>query len=220
MSKIPVKSSLVNRNSQFIAQFGTWKNSFYSVMNIEDLCEPITDGTHQTPVYVDSPAEGVRFLSSKDVTNRYIDWNNSKYIPYSLHEQLYARIAPRKGDILLAKNGTTGVCAIVDRDEIFDIYVSLALLRFLPGHNVKYMWAALNMPETKEQFDARLKGIGVPNLHLGEIKKTKLIVPPIQAQNEFALFLDQSDKSKFAALNVSNLNLSLSSALPNAPLMK
>jgi len=32
-------------------------------------------------------------------------------------------------DVLLAKNGTTGVAAIVDRDVVFDIYVSLALLR-------------------------------------------------------------------------------------------
>ena len=119
------------------------------------------------------------------------------YIPPELHEQLYKRIAPRKGDILLAKNGTTGIAAIVDRDVVFDIYVSLALLRFLPGCNVKYMWAAINMPETKKQFDSRLKGIGVPNLHLGEIKKARIIVPPIAAQDQFAEFLEQSDKSKF-----------------------
>ena len=201
--------------SQFIARFGTWKSSQYPVRCIEDLCEPISDGTHQTPVYVDNPDEGIRFLSSKDVASRYIDWNNNKYIPFDLHEQLYARISPRKGDILLAKNGTTGICAIVDRDEIFDIYVSLALLRFLPGNNVKYMWAAINMPETKEQFDSRLKGIGVPNLHLSEIKKTRLVVPPIELQDDFSRFLEQSDKSKFAALNVSNLNLSLASNQEN-----
>ena len=169
-------------------------------MNIEDLCEPITDGTHQTPIYVDSPDDGVRFLSSKDVTSRYIDWDNNKYIPYTLHEQLHARISPRKGDILLAKNGTTGICAIVDRNEVFDIYVSLALLRFLPGYNIKYMWTAINMPETKEQFDSRLKGIGVPNLHLSEIRKTKIVVPPIPLQDEFAHLVEQSDKSKLLTL--------------------
>jgi restriction endonuclease S subunit len=59
------------------------------------------------------------------------------------------------------------------------------------------MWAAINMPETKKQFDSRLKGIGVPNLHLGEIKKARIVVPPIAEQEQFALFLEQSDKSKF-----------------------
>jgi len=39
------------------------------------------------------------------------------------------RVSPRLNDILLAKNGTTGVAAIVDKEIPFDIYVSLALLR-------------------------------------------------------------------------------------------
>ena len=51
------------------------------------------------------------------------------YIPETLHQELYTRLAPKIGDILLAKNGTTGVAAIVDREEVFDIYVSLALIR-------------------------------------------------------------------------------------------
>ena len=177
--------------------FGTHENTNYPVKTLEELCEPIKDGTHQTPTYTDDKENGFVFLSSKDVTSKYVDWEHPMYIPAELHEQLYKRIAPRKGDILLAKNGTTGIAAIVDRDVVFDIYVSLALLRFHPGHNVKYMWAAINMPETKIQFDSRLKGIGVPNLHLGEIKKARIVVPPIAAQEHFALYLEQSDKSKY-----------------------
>jgi len=53
------------------------------------------------------------------------------YIPEYLHEELYGRLAPAKDDILLAKNGTTGVAAIVDHEEVFDIYVSLALIRII-----------------------------------------------------------------------------------------
>lgn len=199
--------------SQFIERFGTYKDTQYPIKTLEELCEPIKDGTHQTPTYTDDKENGYLFLSSKDVTSRYVDWEHPMYIPPELHEQLYKRIAPRKGDILLAKNGTTGIAAIVDRDEIFDIYVSLALLRPLAGTNVKYLWQAINMPETKMQFDARLKGIGVPNLHLGEIKKAKIVVPPLEKQIEFASFLEESDKSKFeikkSIENISDLIKSL-----------
>ena len=176
--------------------FGTYNNSKYPIKTLEELCEPIKDGTHNTPTYTDDKENGFIFLSSKDVTSKYIDWEHTMYIPLELHNQLSKRISPRKGDILLAKNGTTGIAAIVDRDEIFDIYVSLALLRFLPGYNITYMWAAINMPETKQQFDSRLKGVGVPNLHLGEIKKAMIVVPPIEEQEIFARFIEQSDKSK------------------------
>ena len=79
---------------------------------LDDLCEFITDGTHQTPEYCEEG--GVIFLSSKDVTERKINWDDVKHIPDSLHEKLYKRLRPQKNDILLAKNGTTGVAAIVD----------------------------------------------------------------------------------------------------------
>lgn len=185
--------------SRFVELFGTiHDNKFgYEIKTLQDVCEQIKDGTHQTPTYTDDTVNGYKFLSSKDVTTGIIDWNHLKYIPAELHKELYARIAPRKGDILLAKNGTTGIAAVVDRDEVFDIYVSLALLRPIEINSV-YLWVAINSLETKQQFDSSLKGIGVPNLHLGEIKKARIIVPPIEEQTKFAAFVEQTDKSKLA----------------------
>ena len=184
--------------ARFVELFGSVENNEfgYEIMNIQDVCEPIKDGTHQTPTYTNDAEKGYKFLSSKDVTSGKIDWAHLKYIPEELHNELYKRLSPRKGDILLAKNGTTGVAAIVDRDEVFDIYVSLALLRPLGTVTSEYLCAAVNSAETKRQFDNSLKGIGVPNLHLGEIKKTKIIVPPMERQNHFATFVKQVDKSK------------------------
>ena len=96
---------------------------------------------------------------------------------------------------MLAKNGTTGIAAIVDIDEVFDIYVSLALIRPI-GINTFYLWAAINSDETKRQFDASLKGIGVPNLHLSEIKKVKILLPPLELQEQFEIFIETANKSK------------------------
>lgn len=185
--------------SRFIEMFGTiHDNCFgYEECALQDVCEPIRDGTHQTPEYTDDANRGYKFLSSKDVTSGSIDWDHLKYIPEYLHQELYARIAPKKGDILLAKNGTTGIAAIVDREEVFDIYVSLALLRPLNMDSV-YLWSAINATETKRQFDASLKGIGVPNLHLSEIRKARILNPPMNKQKEFAAFVRQTDKSKLA----------------------
>lgn len=147
-----------------------------------DICEFITDGTHQTPKYCESG--GYIFLSSKDVTSHRIDWANAKRIPGSLHEKLYSRLAPRKNDVLLAKNGTTGVAAIVDRDEIFDVYVSLAVLRPKAEIFPEYLLYAINSPICKRQFDAGLKGVGVPNLHLNVIRETEISVPSYSQQIE------------------------------------
>ena len=156
---------------------------------LDDLCEFITDGTHQTPEYCEEG--GVIFLSSKDVTERKINWDDVKHIPDSLHEKLYKRLSPQKNDILLAKNGTTGVAAIVDRDEIFDIYVSLAVLRPIKSIYPKYLLYAINSPVAKRQFDAGLKGIGVPNLHLGAIRETVINVAEREEQELICETLDK-----------------------------
>ena len=189
---------------RFVELFGSiYDNKFgYDMMTLQDVCEPIKDGTHQTPIYTEDTVKGYKFLSSKDVTSGKIDWNHLKYIPENLHDELYKRVSPRKGDILLAKNGTTGIAAVVDRDEVFDIYVSLALLRPLEMIVPEYLCSAVNAIETKHQFRSSLKGIGVPNLHLGEIKKTKIIVPPLDKQIAFADFVHQIDKSKFGHLSM------------------
>ena len=189
--------------SQFVEMFGNVndnKNS-YEIKTLNEVFEFIKDGTHSTPTYTNDKINGIKFLSAKDVTKGTINWENIKYIPLELHEQLVKRVKPQKGDILLAKNGTTGVCTKVDRDEIFDIYVSLALLRPKEGYVVDYLVQAINNDMTKEQFDRSLKGVGVPNLHLGEIQKVKIIVPPIELQNQFAEIVKQIDKQKFEIEN-------------------
>lgn len=156
---------------------------------LDELCEFITDGTHQTPEYCEEG--GVIFLSSKDVTERKINWDDVKHIPESLHQKLYKRLSPRLNDILLAKNGTTGVAAIVDRDRIFDVYVSLAVLRPLESVCPKYLLYAINSPVANRQFNAGLKGIGVPNLHLGVIRETVINVAPRDEQERICEILDK-----------------------------
>ena len=99
----------------------------------------------------------------------------------------------------MSKNGVNyGVAAINDTDEVFDIYVSLALLRPTEVIDPVYFRCVINNPDTKRQFDGSIKGIGVPNLHLGEIKKTKILLPPLKLQNQFADFVTQTTKLKFA----------------------
>ncbi len=154
---------------------------------LNDICSLITDGTHQTPTYAD---EGVIFLSSKNVTSGRIDWERIKYIPESLHLELSRRLKPQLNDILLAKNGTTGVGAIVDRDEVFDIYVSLALLRLIDNVSPRFILTFINSPIAKEQFNRRLKGVGVQNLHLREIREVRLGLPPYGEQERIVNYVE------------------------------
>ena len=151
---------------------------------LQTICYPITDGTHKTPTYSDS---GYIFLSAKNITTGKINWNDIMYIPKSLHDELYSRVSPKMNDILLAKNGTTGVAAIVDRECEFDIYVTLALLRVVNNNiSSQYLLKIIASDTIQDYFKSSLKGIGVPNLHLEHIRTTLIPNPPINEQNKIA----------------------------------
>lgn len=185
--------------ARFVEMFGTLHDNEnrFNIVTIEEVCSIIKDGTHQTPHYTEDKINGYKFLSSKDVMSQKIDWKNIKYIPKDLHEKLYASIQPQRNDILMSKNGVNyGVAAVNDTDEVFDIYVSLALLRPKQLIDPVFFRCVINSIETKRQFDMSIKGIGVPNLHLGEIKKTKIILPPMVLQKQFVTFVKQIDKSR------------------------
>jgi len=148
---------------------------------LSEICEKITDGTHQTPKYFDN---GFIFLSSRNVTSGKIDWDKIKYIDKKQHLEMHKRVRPKINDILLAKNGTTGVAAMVDKDVDFDIYVSLALLRAKEMIEPNFLLYFVNSPVAKKQFNKRLKGSGVPNLHLEEIREVVISFPKFLSEQK------------------------------------
>jgi type I restriction enzyme, S subunit len=184
LAKENVQRNLQNAKELFQSELNsifTNKGEGWVEKTLKDLCDKITDGTHQTPKYFES---GYIFLSSKNVTSGVIDWDNIKYIDEKQHLEMQKRLSPRVNDILLAKNGTTGVAAIVDRDVTFNIYVSLALIRSLGEVTPQYLLYYINSSSAKKQFNKRLKGVGVPNLHLEEIREVLVPFPTFLEKQE------------------------------------
>lgn len=142
---------------------------------LEDLCYQITDGTHYTPSYVE---QGVKFLSVKNVRENEIYFDkDTKYITKEEHEKLKKRAFPQANDILLTKIGATyGYAAVIPAQvEEFSIFVSLALLKVKREIiDSKYLSIVLNSRIAKRQMDRVIKGVGVPDLHLEDIRNLKI----------------------------------------------
>ena len=191
-AKENAEKNLENANEIFesyLQSFFENKGEGWEEKTLMEVCEKITDGTHQTPTYYN---DGIIFLSSRNVTSGKINWEKIKYIDKKQHLEMHKRVAPRINDILLAKNGTTGVAAMVDKDITFDIYVSLALLRPLDTLLPSFLLYFINSPSAKKQFNKRLKGMGVPNLHLEEIRE--VVIPFPKSIKEQQLIVKKFDK--------------------------
>ena len=180
-----VSYSTINKWSlDDIFKKNTITSTKFPLINLDSVCSKITDGTHQTPKYFN---EGMIFISAKNVTKEVIDWEDVKYVSKEAYQEYNKRLKPQINDIFLAKNGTTGVAAILEEEKEFSIYVSLALLRpIIKTIFPHYLLHIINSDIARIQFFSRLIGIGVPNLHLGEIKDVKIPLPPLGTQKGIA----------------------------------
>jgi type I restriction enzyme S subunit len=153
------------------------------------ILNKLTDGTHKTPKYV---MTGVKFVSVKDMSSGSLCLDNTKFITEEEHEELYARCNPERGDILLSKVGTTGVPAIVDTDEMFSLFVSVALLKINSKclYN-KYLYYVIYSPLVQKQASANTRGVGNKNWVLDAIADTVVPLPPLAEQKRIVAKIEE-----------------------------
>ena len=150
------------------------------------ILEKLTDGTHSTPRYTDS---GVPFISVKDVSSGVLSFDSAKHISENEHRELYKRCDPKRGDILLTKVGTTGIPVIVDTDEEFSLFVSVAQLRF--SHSLldkNYLLLLIQSPLVQQQCTEHTRGVGNKNWVMRDIANTLVAIPPLAEQKRIVAF--------------------------------
>lgn len=167
------------------------------VVRLSEITTRITDGVHQKPNYTES---GVPFISVKDITTGTLKFEGCKYISHADHLKFTNRCKAEKHDILYTKVGATyGRPALVDTDLEFSLYVSVCLIK--PQRKLVdpfFLNAALGTAALKSQADRRIKGIGVPDLHLDQIQKFLIPLPSMEEQREFARRIAAVEKLKTA----------------------
>lgn len=67
----------------------------------------------------------------------------------------------------------------------------------LSKSNPYYLCAYTNLPHGKRQIDEGTGGAAQQHFNVGKYNKLQLMLPPIEKQDEFVLFMEQVDKSKF-----------------------
>ena len=183
--------------SIFLDRFGdpTTNPKGMTVVRLSDVTTRITDGVHQKPDYTES---GVPFISVKDITTGVLSFNDCKFISREDHNKFTKRCGPEKSDILYTKVGATyGRPALVDTEREFSIYVSVCLIK--PQKKLvdpMFLCATLGTTAVKGQADKRIKGIGVPDLHLDQIQSFLIPLPSLSEQRDFARCVVAVEKAK------------------------
>ena len=144
-----------------------------------DIVLSLTDGAHKTPHYT---ASGIPFISVKDLSDGFVNFENTKFISPAEHKELAKRCNPQKSDILLTKVGTTGIPVVIDTEQEFSLFVSVALLKLPSCISPIFLKYIILSPVVQKQCKEHTRGVGNKNWVLSDIRNTIFPLPPLPEQ--------------------------------------
>lgn len=163
----------------------------WEVKSAEDVCTKVTDGTHDTPK---ATLSGVPYITAIHVKNGKIDFANSLFLPEDIHSNIYRRCNPQKGDLLVVNIGA-GVadCGFVNVDFEFSLK-NVALLKPDRKQLVpEYLFQHHSFKQGRIAHQVKSGG-AQPFLSLKDLRKLKIVTPPLPEQSKIAQILSTWDR--------------------------
>ena len=192
--------------SRFVEMFGdTESNSNgFPTYKLSSLCAV----SSSKRIYQDEQSSsGVPFLRISNLVELIESgyFNSDLFIPEGkYHELLENDLVPKAGDILVTSRGTLGKCYIVQKNDKF--YFQDGMISWLYDIDSSitplYLTLLFDTRDIKRQIENLQSGSTVAYLSIAMLKKLNIVVPPITLQEQFAAFVEQTDKSKLAVKKV------------------
>ncbi len=146
------------------------------------ICE-VKDGTHDSPRYL---AEGIPFVTQKNVTVDGLSLTNTRYISQEDHDNFYRRSNAAYGDILISMIGANrGMACLIDDRTVFSIK-NVCLVKSSENINERYLLAYLKSTRAAEFVRSKSKGGAQEFIGLTELRKFPIIVPTRRDQDTLA----------------------------------
>ena len=183
--------------SIFLDMFGdpVTNEKGWEVKTLRDVCNKITDGTHDTPQRLD---KGVKFITGKHIRPFIVDYDNSDYVSEEVHKEIYLRCNPEYGDVLYTNIGAGIGNAAINIVEYEFSMKNVALLKLhksiADGFFIEFY---LNNDKIKSAIIENFSNGGAQKfLSLKSIAKIPVSIPPLSLQLPFALKIEAIERQK------------------------
>ena len=185
--------------SRFIELFGTVKDNPYHfpTATLKEVCHKITDGKHGgCEQETDS---GYYYVGAREIYDGVIHYDTAPQITFADFAKDYRRCNIEQGDMVIVNTGATiGKSAIASSHltERTLLQKSVALIKVktdvISAKFLRYCYMANPSMYMVESASAQ------PNLLLSKMNAPVIYLPPMELQEQFAAFVEQTDKSKLA----------------------
>ena len=183
--------------ARFIELFGTEtefdKWPCCTIGDVADVCVGVV--IKPTQYYTDKGIPAFRSLNIGEMHVKDSDW---VYFTEEGHQKNQKSVV-HKNDVLVVRSGAPGTACVAT--EKYDGYNAVDIIIAHPDNskvNSIFLAAFTNMPHGMNQIRERTGGAAQQHFNVGGYKAMRLIMPSIELQNQYAAFVEQTDKSKVA----------------------
>lgn len=164
----------------------------WRVVTIGEVLNRITYGfTNPMP----TTDEGPWMVTAKDVADGKINFETARRTSRKAYEELLTdKSRPKRGDVLITKDGTLGRVGVVETDDVC-INQSVALLQ--PNERIRSRFLAwsLRAPTMQWRLLQDAGGSAIKHLYITKIADTKFALPPINTQDAVLEFVEASSRA-------------------------
>jgi type I restriction enzyme S subunit len=159
------------------------------------------DGNHggDYPRSEEFVGSGVPYIGANSIVNGEIDFSMAKFLTVERAGKLRKGIA-QNDDVLFAHNATVGPTVVLKTTEP-KVILSTSLTAYRCNQSKllpNYLKAYMQSDGFVRQYSGEMKQTTRNQVPITAQKKYLFLVPPIVEQEQFATFVEQTDKSKLA----------------------
>lgn len=185
--------------SAFLEMFGDpvtnpkgWRKS-----SLNSVCQAIVDCPHTTPNWTD---DGVVCLRTSNLTKGGWDWSDKRFVTENEYQERSKRSEACPGDIILSREGTVGVAAIVEPGMRVCMGQRLVQVRpDLKETHPNFLLQLLLYDLAPVRIERLMVGSTAKHLNVKDLRELKIFVPPIALQQKFS---DVASRLKIETTNM------------------
>ena len=139
-------------------------------------------------------------LRGLNCKNGHLVLDDIKWIDQAISDAL-PRSKLYKGDILMTYAGTIGDVAMVDKDNTYHLAPNVSKISINNTNEINPVFLTQLFLNTHDYIMSFASQVAQASINMQKIRDFDYYFPPIELQNQFAAFVAQVDKSKFALSN-------------------
>lgn len=184
--------------ARFVEMFGSYPENekAYPVVNVSDVADAGVGVVIKPAQYYVTEECGIKAFRSLNIGEMYIkdsDWvyfstkGNESNKKSQLHEN----------DLLIVRSGAPGTSCVVTKEfegcNAVDVIIAHPDLSKV---NPWYLCAYINYPHGKKQIEEGTGGAAQQHFNVGKCNNLKVLLPPLELQNQFAAFVERVNQQK------------------------